>query len=101
MIIFLILLGNFVKIYLSKLNESWVVDRFRADWYLNNPGLSTENLKKRILFGLFLHGPGIKYQKTPKKKKVVCSIIILISKALMKKKSKNFINEISMYIHTM
>ena len=33
-----------MKIYLSNLNESWVVDRFREDWYNYNSDISTENI---------------------------------------------------------
>ena len=34
-----------MKIYLSKINESWIVDRVREEWYENNSSISTENIK--------------------------------------------------------
>ena len=35
-----------MKIYLSKINESWIVDRVREEWYLHNKNLSTEKIKE-------------------------------------------------------
>ncbi len=32
-----------MKVYLNNPQESWVVDRFRKEWYENNPNISTEN----------------------------------------------------------
>ena len=31
-----------MKIYLSNLNESWIVDRIREEWYKYNPEISTK-----------------------------------------------------------
>lgn len=31
-----------MKVYLSKLNESWVVDRFRKDWIVQNKSITTK-----------------------------------------------------------
>ena len=42
------------KIYLNKANESWVTDRFRAEWYKFNGNTS----RTQILFGLQLLGLG-------------------------------------------
>ena len=41
-----------MKVYLSNINESWVVDRFRDDWYKENLDISTEdkNLEKMTFF---------------------------------------------------
>ena len=64
-----------MKIYLSNLNESWVVDRFRADWYKNNPQISTTNIISADI--VWIISPWVwkkiskKYLKT---KKVICSI---------------------------
>ena len=33
-----------MKIYLSKINESWIVDRVRKEWYLYNKEISTKFL---------------------------------------------------------
>ena len=35
-----------MKIYLSKINESWIVDRMRKEWYENNKNISTNSIKK-------------------------------------------------------
>tara|TARA_B100000579_G_scaffold8835_1_gene6629 strand:- start:1833 stop:2744 length:912 start_codon:yes stop_codon:yes gene_type:complete len=32
-----------VKIYINKVSENWVVDRFREEWYLHNKNISTKN----------------------------------------------------------
>ena len=34
-----------MKIYLSDINESWIVDRVRNDWYMNNMEISTQKIK--------------------------------------------------------
>ena len=34
-----------MKIYLSKINESWIIDRVRDEWYKYNHSISTEKLK--------------------------------------------------------
>ena len=31
-----------MKIYLSKINESWIVDRVRREWYQSNKDISTK-----------------------------------------------------------
>ena len=33
-------------IYLNKASESWVVDRFRDEWYEYNKNISTKNIQK-------------------------------------------------------
>lgn len=64
-----------MKIFLSKINESWVVDRFRQDWYLSNPDISTEKIKDSDI--IWIISPWL-WKKISKKqlklKKVVCSI---------------------------
>lgn len=64
-----------MKIFLSKINESWVVDRFRNDWYSYNKDISTENIKEADI--IWIVSPWL-WKKLPKKhlkkKKVVCSI---------------------------
>ena len=35
-----------MKIYLNKINESWIVDRMRKEWYENNKNISTNSIKK-------------------------------------------------------
>ena len=64
-----------MKIFLSNINESWVVDRFRSDWYIHNPEISTNSIKKADI--IWIVSPWIwKNIKTKylENKKVVCSI---------------------------
>ena len=35
-----------MKIFINKLNESWIVDRLRKEWYENNVETSSENIKE-------------------------------------------------------
>ena len=64
-----------MKVYLSNINESWVVDRFRDDWYGQNQDISTEDIKKADI--IWIISPWL-WRKIPKRhlrnKKVICSI---------------------------
>ena len=64
-----------MKIYLSNLNESWVVDRLRKDWYKENPDISTYNIKHSDI--IWIISPWV-WKKISKRnllnKKVICSI---------------------------
>ena len=64
-----------MKVYLSNINESWVVDRFRDDWYSQNQDISTEDIKKANI--IWIISPWL-WKKIPKRhlrnKKVICSI---------------------------
>ena len=35
-----------MKIYVSNLNESWIIDRLRSEWYQYNNSISVESIKK-------------------------------------------------------
>ena len=63
-----------MKIYLSKINESWIVDRLRAEWYQFNPSISTESIKSADI--IWVIAPWI-WKKIPKRhlknKKVICT----------------------------
>lgn len=64
-----------MKIYISKAKESWVVDRFREEWYENNPQISTKN----ILFAdlIWILSPWTIRKSTLniiKNKKVICTV---------------------------
>ena len=37
-----------MKIYLSDINESWLVDRVRNDWYEHNMEISTQQIKEHL-----------------------------------------------------
>ena len=64
-----------MKVYLNQLKESWVVDRFRSDWYKNNLDVSTEIINESEV--IWIIAPWV-WSKIPKKqlkqKKVICSI---------------------------
>jgi glycosyltransferase involved in cell wall biosynthesis len=64
-----------VKVYLSDINESWIVDRVREEWYKYNPELSSKNIKTADT--IWIISPWL-WGKLPKKYlkkcKVVCSI---------------------------
>jgi len=63
-----------MKIFLSKINESWIVDRVRKEWYENNPEISTKFIQKSKI--IWIISPWL-WSKIPKKylskNKVVCS----------------------------
>lgn len=64
-----------MNIYLSNLNESWVVDRFRKDWYNYNSDISTENIRSADI--IWIISPWVWKNISKRnliKKKVVCSI---------------------------
>ena len=64
-----------MKIFLTNLNESWVVDRFRKDWYDQNKDISTKDIKDSDI--IWIISPWL-WKKVPKKylknKRVICSI---------------------------
>lgn len=64
-----------MKIFVSKINESWVVDRFRDDWHNHNKEITTTKIKSADI--IWIISPWL-WKKIPikylKNKKVVCSI---------------------------
>ncbi len=64
-----------MKVFLSKLNESWIVDRLRKEWYENNKSISTDNLRNATI--IWIISPWT-WKKIPKRhlmsKKVICTI---------------------------
>ena len=63
-----------MKIYLSRINESWIVDRIRNEWYLSNRKISTKYLSKSDI--VWIVSPWL-WKNVPKRfleeKKVICS----------------------------
>ena len=55
---------SFMKIYLSKINESWIIDRVRKEWYENNKDISTKFIKKADV--IWIISPWL-WSKIPKK----------------------------------
>ena len=35
---------KYMKIFIPKINESWIVDRFRSEWYENNRDTTTKSI---------------------------------------------------------
>ena len=63
-----------MKIFIPKINESWVVDRIRNEWILENPQFSTKNIYKSDV--IWILAPWL-WKKIPKKilinSKVICT----------------------------
>lgn len=64
-----------MKIYINKLNESWIVDRLKKEWLDYNQLISTKNIRQSDI--IWIISPWT-WKKIPtrflKKRKVVCSI---------------------------
>ena len=64
-----------MNIYLSKINESWVIDRLKDEWLEYNDEISTKKIKDSDI--IWIIAPWL-WKKIPKRhlktKKVVCSI---------------------------
>ena len=64
-----------MKVYLTNLNESWIVDRLRKQWYEHNSKISTENIKEATTIWIIAPWLWKKIRKNYlKNKKVICSI---------------------------
>lgn len=80
-----------MKVYLSKINESWVVDRMRDEWYQNNQEDSVENPKEADL--IWIISPWLwkkESKKYLKSKTVICSIFHFEDKDYSKKSMIEF-----------
>ena len=80
-----------MKIFLSKINESWIVDRMRSDWYEHNDKISTENISSSNI--IWIISPWL-WKKIPKRylksKNVVCSIYHIDFESFGKKERGEF-----------
>jgi len=66
---------DFPLIYLNKINEDWVVDRFRNEWYENNKSISTKYIYRSNLIWLIASWNWKKVNKRElSKKKVLCTV---------------------------
>lgn len=64
-----------MKVYLNKINESWVVDRFREEWENFNSDISTSKIKEADIVWIFTPWMWNNIKKRHlKNKKVLCSI---------------------------
>lgn len=80
-----------MKVYLSKINESWIVDRIREEWYTHNKEISTNYIKDSST--IWIISPWL-WNKIPKKyltnKNVVCSIYHFEEKDYLNSNIKKF-----------
>ncbi len=80
-----------MKIFLTKINESWIVDRMRSDWYEYNSEISTESLRSSDI--IWIISPWL-WKKIPKKhlksKNVVCSIYHIDFKSFDEEEKEDF-----------
>lgn len=64
-----------MRLYVSKINESWIVDRLRKEWYEHNSDISTKFLNRSDLIWLISPWTWKRIPKTHlESKNVVCSI---------------------------
>ena len=91
-----------MKIYLSKINESWIVDRVREEWYEFNKEISTDKIKEADI--IWIIAPWV-WKKIPKKhlknKKLFVPITTLILINLIQKSVKIFLNLTNMSMNIM
>ena len=62
-----------MKVYLTNLNESWIVDRLRKEWYEHNLQL-TEKIKESDIVWIIAPGYGKNKKQNLRSKFVICSI---------------------------
>lgn len=80
-----------MKIYVSQANESWIVDRFRDEWYAHNNELSTDKISSSDI--VWIIAPwSFKKLKIPKikNKKVICTVHHIDISNFSTKDEKNF-----------
>lgn len=79
------------KVYLNQINEDWVVDRFRKEWYEYNSELSSERINDSDI--VWIIAPWV-WKKLPKRhlvsKKVICTIHHIDFDKFDKKEEKDF-----------
>jgi len=81
-----------MKIFINKLNESWIVDRLRKEWYENNVETSSENIKESDIIWIIAPWTWKKISKKQLKQKiVVCTIHHLNHELNSKSGYQNFI----------
>ena len=80
-----------MKVYLSKINESWIIDRMRKEWYEHNFEVSTEKINESDI--IWIISPWL-WKKIPKrylkKNKVVCSVYHFEEKDFERDSLKDF-----------
>ena len=80
-----------MKVYLTKINESWIVDKMRSEFYSFNPEITTEKVKDADI--VWVIAPWLANQLKTKKfqnKKVLCSVYHLDESPSNKEDIENF-----------
>ena len=80
-----------MKVYLTKINESWIVDKMRSEFYSFNPEITTEKVKDADI--VWVIAPWLANQLKTKKfqnKKVLCSVYHLDESQSNKEDIENF-----------
>ena len=86
-----------MKIYLNNPNESWVVDRFRSEWYQDNKDISTKSILLSDIIWLIAPLTWKKISnENLSKKKLFAQYITLILINLIQKKKHHFTIEKNM-----
>ena len=80
-----------MKIFLSEINENWIIDRLKNEWLDSNPTISTNKIKAADIVWIISPWMWNKIsRKYLKSKKVVCSIYHLEDSDFTKDGLKNF-----------
>ena len=86
-----------MKIYIPDVNESWVVDRFREEFYDYNSKITTNDIKTADIIWIIAPWIWKKIKrKNLKNKKVLCTIHHFEEKDFEKEGLKNFNKLVSM-----
>ena len=80
-----------MRIYISRANESWIVDRFREEWYEHNQSTSVNKISKSEIVWIIAPWSFKKtYIPKIKNKKVICTIHHIDESTYSKKDEINF-----------
>ena len=80
-----------MKVYLTKINESWIVDKMRSEFYSSNSEITTEKIKNADIVWVIAPWLVHKLKTTKfKDKKVLCSVYHLDESQSNKEDIENF-----------
>ena len=80
-----------LKVYLTKINESWIVDKMRSEFNSSNPEITTDKLKNADIVWVIAPWLANKLKtKKFKNKKVLCSVYHLDESQSNKEDVENF-----------
>ena len=78
-----------MKIYINKVKENWIVDRFISEWKEHSPNITRNYFSSKALSGSLLPGLGEEYQNLSLREEKLFALSI----TLMKITNKNLLNE--------